>query len=68
MPFPVAVPFPLTLTVSVSSEPENVALTLTSEFIVTVHDADVPVHAPPQPANVDPWPGFSPSVTCVPAG
>jgi hypothetical protein len=48
----------------------NDALTVRSEFIVTAHVDDVPEpeQSPPQPANVDPEPGVSVSVTGVPAG
>jgi hypothetical protein len=45
----------------------NVAITPVSEFIVTVH-VDVPVHAPDQPANVEPAGGAAVSVTDDPTG
>jgi hypothetical protein len=65
----VTVPIPLTPTVSVSGGielAENIAETLCAAFIVTVQPP-VPLHAPPQPAKLDPAAGVAVKVTCVPA-
>jgi hypothetical protein len=43
----------------------NVALTDCAEFIVTLH-APVPLHAPPQPAKVEPESGVAAKLTTVP--
>ena len=43
----------------------NVALTDASELSITLH-APVPLHAPDQPAKVEPAPGAELSVTVVP--
>jgi hypothetical protein len=47
-------------------ETENAAETVVLAFMVTLQE-DVPLHAPPHPANVEFDPGASLSVTTVPA-
>jgi len=44
---------------------ENAAVTLWLEFTVTTQ-LPVPLHAPPQPENVEPLAAFAVNVTCVP--
>jgi hypothetical protein len=69
LPETVPAPVPDLLTVSVywvTVTTLNVAVTFCAEFIVTVHVADVPVHAPLHPANVDPAAGVAVSTTDVP--
>src|SRR5205823_174329 len=44
----------------------KLADTLMSEFIVTVHVAPVPPHAPPQPPKLWPLAGVAVRLTCVP--
>jgi hypothetical protein len=65
----VTVPIPVTPTLSVlggAEADENVAETLCAAFIVTVQ-LPVPLHAPPQPAKLDPAAGVAVRLTCVPA-
>jgi hypothetical protein len=58
------VPSPSTVTVSTGFS-VNVAVTDFDPFIETVHPP-VPVHAPPQPANVEFPSGVAVNVTLVP--
>jgi hypothetical protein len=61
----VPVPLPAFVTASVKLTPEllNVAVTLRAAVIDTVHAVAVPLHAPPQPPNVDPLAAAAVSVT-----
>src|SRR4051812_23740357 len=61
----VPVPLPLCPTVSVKVLMSKVAVTLFAASIVTVH-APVPLHAPPQPMNVESIAAAAVSVTIVP--
>jgi hypothetical protein len=66
----VPVPEPVVVTVSCTGgtvDVSNSAVTVVLAVRVTVHD-DVPVHAPVQPANVDPDAAVAVRVTCVPLG
>ena len=60
-------PGPAIATVSAKVFVTNVALTTFAASIVTVHVAEVPVHAPPQPVKVVVPSGVAVSVTVVPA-
>jgi hypothetical protein len=68
----VTVPEPVPDVVTVSwtggtVDVSNSAVTVVLAVRVTVHD-DVPVHAPVQPAKVDPDAAVAVRVTCVPLG
>ena len=63
----VPVPVPSRATVSANESSAKLAVTLRDWLIETVHDSDVPVHAPLQPANLEPVAGTALSVTEVPA-
>jgi hypothetical protein len=65
----VTVPFPVLVTVRTAVEGAalNVAMTFRLAFIVTAQVApEVPLQAPPQPANVAPPVGAAVKVTVVP--
>jgi len=61
----VPVPVPASVIVRATAAALNVAVTAFAAVIVTTHDV-VPVHAPLQPANVEPADGVAVSDTCVP--
>lgn len=63
---PDPLPFFCTVRFDMPSAGLNVAVTARFPFISTEHDA-VPEHAPPQPANVDPFCVVAVNVTMVPA-
>ena len=62
----VTVPLPTRVVVSVHRTSVNVAVTLLLLSIVSVQ-VPVPVHAPDQPANVEPASGVAVSVTMEPS-
>jgi hypothetical protein len=59
-------PVPALVTVSARLFNPKLAVTLRASLIVTVQ-ADVPVHAPLQPVNVESFAAVAVSVTLVPA-
>jgi len=70
IPFPVTAPAPVPAVATVSGNvvtvPLNVAVTACARFMVTVHVPVVFVHAPLQPAKVEPVAGVAVNVTGVP--
>jgi len=66
---PATVPYAVPASVIVTTKfvvGTNVAVTLCADVIVIGHDPVVPVHAPLQPANVEPAAGVSLSITVEP--
>ena len=62
---PAPVPAFVTVAAKLLTEPLNVAVTLRAA-VIDVTQAPVPVHAPLQPANVEPLAAAAVSVTDVP--
>ena len=60
-------PLPCLVTCSVAGRSAKLAVTTVSAATLTVQ-APVPVHAPPQPWNVELPAGVAVSITVVPAG